>query len=314
LVEHLTFNQVVLGSNPRRLTLNTNPFVNDFVNSILAMAQAQYDPDKLTQFMTVGGLQLGNPTASQKWLNEFIKSRRQGLSKRTIEFYKDTLSKAIGIDLTPQGINSWLTSLTCDNGKFSHYRAMKAFCNWLYRSKKILKNPISLVDRPKVSKRILPAVTVAQLTTLIASTDNFRDKCILQLLFDSGCRLSEIAGIKDTDYDWVKCRVTVIGKGNKQRNAPFTQNTSVPLQQWFATHKTFELKTSGIQNMLELLGKKAGIECNAHSFRRGFAIHQLKLGFSTRVVQSWGGWESIAMVETYSKQLSQEDALDMYAK
>jgi site-specific recombinase XerD len=57
-----------------------------------------------------------------------------------------------------------------------------------------------------------------------------------------------------------------------------------------------------------------GITCNAHCFRRGFAINQLKQGRSTRVVQQLGGWESIAMVEKYSEQLSQEDALELYQK
>ena len=86
------------------------------------------------------------------------------------------------------------------------------------------------------------------------------------------------------------------------------------LKEWFTEHKTFELNRSGIQTLLVRLHQKTGITCNAHAFRRGFAIHQLKRGLSTRVVQQLGGWESIAMVETYSKQLSQEDALDLYSK
>ena len=278
------------------------------------MTQEQYDPEKITQFLKIGGLQVGNPKVTKQWIDDFITNRRQNLSKRTIEFYEDTLRGTVGIELTQQGINTWLTNLKCKNAKLNYYRSMKAFCNWLYKSKKINNNPINLVDKPKTSKPILPAVTASQLQTLLASTTNERDKCILNLLFDSGCRLSEVAGIKTTDFDWTKCQVTVIGKGNKQRKAPFTTQTGVSLKKWFATHATFELKPSGIQNMLELLGKKTGIKCNAHSFRRGFATHQVKQGLSTRVVQSLGGWNSIAMVETYSKQLSKEDALDMYSK
>jgi integrase/recombinase XerC len=134
------------------------------------------------------------------------------------------------------------------------------------------------------------------------------------LLFDSGCRLGEVLGIKDTDFDWQKSTVTVIGKGNKQRKAPFTKDTGKLLKQWFSQHKTFELKRSGIQMMLKRLEQNTGITCNAHCFRRGFAINQLKQGRSTRVVQQLGGWESIAMVEKYSEQLSQEDALELYQK
>ncbi len=86
------------------------------------------------------------------------------------------------------------------------------------------------------------------------------------------------------------------------------------MKKWFSEHKAFELNRAGIQTMLVRLEQKTGITCNAHCFRRGFAIYQLKRGLSTRVVQSLGGWESIAMVEKYSEQLSQDDALELYSK
>ena len=56
------------------------------------------------------------------------------------------------------------------------------------------------------------------------------------------------------------------------------------------------------------------MKCNAHSFRRGFCVHQVKSGLSTRVVQALGGWETIAMVKNYSKSLTFEEALELYHK
>ena len=312
MVEHLTFNQGVGSSSLPRLTLNDKESVNDFVNKILAMVYSQGKPEEITEYLTIGGLALGTPRAKQSWVDEFLASRRQNLSVRTLEFYRDILYQAVDIELTSKGINNWLTSLSCGNAKLNYYRAMKVFCNWLHRSTKIAKNPISLVDRPKVSKRVLPVMTKEQLATLTDAADNPRDVCILRLLFDSGCRLAEVVGIKDTDFDWGKGTVTVIGKGNKQRKAPFTKETGELLRDWFSQHKTFELSRAGIQTMLARLEQKTGITCNAHAFRRGFAIHQLKRGLSTRVVQSLGGWENITMVEKYSEQLSQEDALEQY--
>ena len=64
--------------------------------------------------------------------------------------------------------------------------------------------------------------------------------------------------------------------------------------------------------MLKRQSKETGMKCNAHSFRRGFAVHNLKSGLSTRIVQALGGWESIIMVERYSRSLSFEDALSVY--
>ena len=107
---------------------------------------------------------------------------------------------------------------------------MKALCNWLYKSNRVHKNPITLVDKPQVSKKLLAAISKTQLDTLIKTSSSSRDKCILMLFFDSGCRLSEVASIKDTDFNWEKNNVTVIGKGNKQRLAPFTADTGIMLK------------------------------------------------------------------------------------
>ena len=84
------------------------------------------------------------------------------------------------------------------------------------------------------------------------------------------------------------------------------------LQEWFTQHDTFELSSEGISSFLDRLESKTGIRCNAHCFRRGFAIHQIKRGLSTRVVQRLDGWENLTMVEKYSEQLSQDDALEQY--
>jgi len=193
----MTFNQGVAGSRPARPTLDNNQSVNDFVNKILAMVHAQENPQEITEYLTLGNLQLGTPRAKQQWIDEFLASRRQGLSMRTLEFYRDCLYQAIDIELTAKGINNWLTNLSCGNAKVNYYRVIKVFCNWLHKSKKILKNPITFVDKPKASKRILPAITVDQLVILVCAVDNLRDRCILRFLFDSGCRLDEVVKIKD---------------------------------------------------------------------------------------------------------------------
>ena len=295
-----------------RLTNENPPFVNDFVNNLLAMIYEQKDNPQMTELLTIGGLQLGTPKVKQQWIDEFLASRPQNTSQNTFRYYQTCLYPAIEIELTPKGINSWLTSLDCGNAKLSYYRAIKALCNWLYKSKKITKNPIDLVDKPKTAKRILKAITQEELVTLIQNVTTLRDACLLRFFFDSGCRLSEVAGVRAKDFDYNQGIVTVIGKGNKQRKAPFTNATGEMLQGWFAEHDTFELSSEGISSFLDRLESNTGIICNAHCFRRGFAINQIKQGRSTRTVQSLGGWESIAMVERYSEQFSQDDALEQY--
>ena len=66
--------------------------------------------------------------------------------------------------------------------------------------------------------------------------------------------------------------------------------------------------------LLQRLGKETGLHCNPHSFRRGFCVHNVKSGLSTRVVQALGGWETLSMVSHYSRSLDFENALELYHK
>jgi len=115
--------------------------------------------------------------------------------------------------------------------------------------------------------------------------------------------------VKAKDFDWTQGTVIVLGKGNRYRKA-LAGNSIV--KDWFTKHDSFEISRAGIMTMLKRLSKESGIRCNPHSFRRGFAIHNLKSGLSTRVVQALGGWDTITMVERYSANLQFEDALKLY--
>jgi integrase/recombinase XerC len=125
-----------------------------------------------------------------------------------------------------------LGNLACSpGGKHAYYRCLRVFYNWLYSRRSGCnldpqENPMLLIEPPKVSKRILPSPTVIQVDTLIAEAETKRDKCIVSLLADSGMRLSELASVTTDDIDWASCTITVIGKGNKQRRAPFTDRTA----------------------------------------------------------------------------------------
>ena len=73
-----------------------------------------------------------------------------------------------------------------------------------------------------------------------------------------------------------------------------------------------EITPYGIQTMLQRLGQATGIRCNAHSFRRGFCVHNVKLGLSNKVIQSLGGWETPDMVSHYAQSLTFDEALSLY--
>ena len=175
-------------------------------------------------------------------------------------------------------------------GKHSHFRALGAFCNWLYSQKSGCRlnpqdNPILLVQAPKVEKRAIPSVTDNQVEELIESAENLMDKCMISLLADGDIRLSELCGIKREDINWDSRTVTIIGKGNKQRRAPFTQRTDTFLRAHLAdNHATGPIQSinqEGVHKVLRTLWLTTGIKCNPHSFRRGFACNLHRKGLST---------------------------------
>jgi site-specific recombinase XerD len=281
LAEHLTFNQGVAGSRPAR-------------------------PTRLS------------PNA--RFLDEFLHSRRQGTSPRTIEFYEACLRPFVNdYDLTSSDINTFLSNLTCNNGRNAYYRAIRAFCNWLYRQGYIADNPITRVGPPRMTKVILPSLTPEQVDYLIASADNLRDKAIISMFADSGIRLNELLNIKKDDIDLQNMTVTVWGKGGKQRKAPFTKRTAELLKQVLTVSKVnrvskniWGLHRRGVQIMLYRLQERTGLPCNPHTFRRTFASNLHRAGLDVEHIMRLGGWESLDMVLRYTRSVKFEESLRVY--
>jgi len=226
-----------------------------------------------------------------------------------LEIYQLTLGGFIGYPLTPEGINAYLNSLTCGNAKHNYYRCIKTLCRWLYHTDQLPTNPIEKVLPPRRQKKLLPAISKEQLDILVNHALTERDKVTLNLLWYSGMRVSEAANVKASDFNWEEGTVIVLGKGNRYRKA-LAGNGLV--RDWFTKHNSLGITSDGISTMLQRLGHATGIHCNPHSFRRGFCVHQVKSGLSTRIVQVLGGWETINMVERYSRSLSFEEAFRLY--
>ena len=251
--------------------------------------------------------------SSQKFtkelLEDFLKSRSSGTSTKTVTLYHFALDNFVGYPLTPEGINSYLNSLTCGNAKHNYYRCIKTLCRWLYHTGQLPFDPIEKVLPPRRQKRLLPAISKEQLGKLVNNALTERDKVILNLLWYSGMRVSECASVKAKDFNWTEGTVVVLGKGNRYRKA-LAGNDIV--REWFTKHDSLVITAYGIQTMLQRLGQATGIKCNAHSFRRGFCVHNVKSGLSNKVIQTLGGWETPDMVSHYAASLTFDDAFKVY--
>jgi len=265
--------------------------------------------------------------SSPALLSMFLASRRQGLSTRTLEFYKCYISHAIrviGLDIKAEDIKQFIDSLHCSNGgKHAYFRALRAFYGWLYSPRSSYglnphNNPMLLIDAPKLERQILPSLTIEQVDNLIKQVDNLRDKAIISLFADSGMRLSELANIKSSDIDWETYTVTIWGKGNKQRKAPFTERSAKLLREVISENGTGEniwhMKPRGIENMLDRLKRRTGLPCNPHTFRRTFASNLHRAGLDVEHIMRLGGWESLDMVLRYTRSVKFEDSLKLYRR
>ena len=258
-----------------------------------------------------------NQVLTNKIIVSFLASRSAGLSRHTITFYHRCLNKAVGIELTPTGITEFLHNLECGNAKHAYYRALRALCRWLDRQGELTENPITKVEIPKKSGKLLPAISEEQLELLLAQADNLRDRCIVSLMFDSGLRLSEICTIQTDDLDWSTNTLRVVVKGNKEAKAAFTSRTGQLLQAYIANNTDssdtlFGMKPRGVQDMLSRMSNQLGFPCNAHSFRRGFACNLHRKGVSTLSIMHLGRWSSLDMVARYCSSINFDECLEHY--
>jgi site-specific recombinase XerD len=177
-------------------------------------------------------------------------------------------------------------------------------------------NPMLVVEAPKVEKKILPSLTVEQVDYLIDYVPSIRDKAIISLFADSGLRLSELANIDPYNIDWQNRLIKVNCKGNKEGLAPFGERTKSLLREWLSEYKPngrlWDINRNGINIMLRRLMQQTGLPCNPHTFRRTFASILAKRGIDSLHIMRLGRWESMAMVERYTRSVKFEDSLKLY--
>jgi site-specific recombinase XerD len=177
-------------------------------------------------------------------------------------------------------------------------------------------DPTKNMSAPKIGKLMLPCLTNDQVIQLINSSDNIRDKAIIAMLTESGLRLSELANIKLAFINWENHTVQVIGKGKKEALAPFGNLSELYLKQWLSIHHPngtiWGINANGIRTTLRRLEAKTGITCNPHTFRRTFAVLLRKAGIDTMTIKELGRWESLEMVQRYTRSFSFQDSMKFY--
>ncbi|MBA7506414.1 Tyrosine recombinase XerC [subsurface metagenome] len=250
----------------------------------------------------------------------FLQSRKaMEVSPGTEQFYRIKLGRflaEVNADTAQrQDIELFLLQFSNPGNRHAYYRAIKTFYNWREQDFG-LPSPMSHMKAPKLGKLILPSLTGEQVSTLLDKVDNIRGKAIIALFTESGLRLSELTNIEPQDIDWDNHTVRVMGKGRKEAYAPFGESTERYLKAWLAQYQPNDniwgLNEWGIISMLRRLEAATGITCNPHVFRRTFASLLRKAGVDTMTIKDLGRWESLEMVQRYTRSVSFNESLKFY--
>jgi len=254
------------------------------------------------------------------YFNLFILSRQSmQVSPGTEQFYRIKLGRflsEVNADkATRQDIETFLLQFDNPGNRHAYYRAIRTFYNWREETFD-LPSSMKKIRAPRLGKLILPSLNRKQVDYLLNMVNNVRDKAIIAMFTESGLRLSELVNIRLEDIDWQDQTVRVMGKGRKEALAPLGSMSRKYLMEWLRVHQSngniWGLNTWGVVSMLRRLEKSSGIPCNPHVFRRTFACLLRKAGLDVMTIKDLGRWESLEMVQRYTRSVTFRDSLKFY--
>ncbi len=201
----------------------------------------------------------------------------------------------------------------------------------------IIKIKLNKLETPKGVKHLPTALSIEDVEKLldapnIEKEEGLRDKAMLETMYSSGLRVSELLSLKISQINFEKGIIQVIGKGAKERKVPFGEYAGDYLKQYIAVRKKHKNKCNNlfvnrygnplsrqyfflqIKKYAEMVGIQSNI--SPHTLRHCFATHMLENGAELRAVQEMLGHENIATTQIYTNISTKRilNAYDLYAK
>jgi integrase/recombinase XerC len=198
--------------------------------------------------------------------------------------------------------------------------ALSSFFKFLVSIEEIPDNPFSLIKAPKIKRHLPKILSLTEIDAILSLTPETiyerRDLAIVELLFSSGLRVSELVGLDLEDYDEFVQEVRVLGKGSKQRVVPVNDSAISRINDYLLIRESFEpkepalflnrfgsrLTTRAVEQNLMKLCDKASVttHLNPHKLRHSFATELLQGGADLRSVQEMLGHASLAATQIYT--------------
>ena len=264
---------------------------------------------------------------------DYLRIERQ-MSPHTLTNYQHQLDAIIKI-LALQNIHAW-TQVTPSVVRFIlaeskkqglkekslalRLSALRRFLSFLVQQGELKVNPATGISAPKQGKHLPKNMDGEQVQQLLANDSkepiDIRDRAILELMYSSGLRLSELQGLDLNSINTRVREVRVIGKGNKERVVPFGSYASHAIQEWLKVRALFNPKDEAlfvsqlgnrishraIQKRLETWGIRQGLNShlNPHKLRHSFATHMLEASSDLRAVQELLGHSNLSTTQIYT--------------
>lgn len=206
--------------------------------------------------------------------------------------------------------------------------SLKSFFKYYQKREKIKANPLANIRSPKIAKKLPTYLTLEEVSKLldveIKSPYDARNKAILELLYSSGIRISELCNMQTSNYNSYECIIRLIGKGSKERIIPLGDYAISVLEDYINNYRPKinkkNINSIFINNRGDAVSRqfifkvikkeclKKGIRKNVspHTLRHTFATHLLQNGADLRIIQELLGHENISTTQIYTHVSNQE--------
>ena len=266
---------------------------------------------------------------NQYW--DYLRIERQ-VSPHTLTNYQHQLDAILAI-LAEKGIQHWqqvnpsvVRLILAESRKQGlkekslalRLSALRQFFSYLVQQGQM--NPATGISAPKQGKHLPKNIDAEQVQKLLSNDSkdpiDLRDRAMMELMYSSGLRLSELQGLNLNSINTRVREVRVIGKGNKERIVPFGRYASHAIQQWLKVRPLFNPKDEAlfvsqqgnrlthrsIQKRMETWGIRQGLNShlNPHKLRHSFATHMLEASSDLRAVQELLGHSNLSTTQIYT--------------
>ena len=257
----------------------------------------------------------------------------KGLSQNTVKSYKRDIDGFLNwsyklrntnyINLQEADINKYISFLFESKLKSSSVNrkisSLKALYLFLVKKNLIKNSPVNEIVTPKQEKYLPISMSEDEVDRLLASPDlsieiEVRDKAMIEMLYATGMRISELLNLKIIDMDIQRCVVKVIGKGSKERLIPFGESALEALNNYLPLRKNTASKEVFLSNRgtkltrvafwkrikIYLLRSNLKESISPHTLRHAFATHLLNRGADLRSVQLLLGHSDLSTTQIYT--------------